>query len=68
MCVGQILQAQRLTLAELCALKHPSTLQKEIKALAERPSILSSSPAEIQPSGEVSALTKPTSRGSDRES
>lgn len=54
-CVGQILQAQHLTLAELCTPKHPSTLQKEIKALPERPSILSSSLAEIQPSGEVLA-------------
>lgn len=55
MCVGQIPQAQHLTLAELCTPKHPSTLLKEIKALPERPSILSSSLAEIQPSGEVLA-------------
>lgn len=55
MCVGQIPQAQHLTLAELCTPKHLSTLQKEIKALPERPSILSSSLAEIQPSGEVLA-------------
>lgn len=54
-CVGQILQAQHLTRAELCTPKHPSTLQKEIKALPERPSILSSSLAEIQPSEEVLA-------------